>query len=151
LQRSGGYVNFPGGMSRGLETFVEATPYRGTSIRASYTYTNADRFVPPAGLQPQFVTPKHLFGLSVTQRYRAILASFSLNRTGQYIAPVFPATLTFDGYTKVDLFVSYERRFAERVAMTLFGGADNVFNRTYFENGFRAPRAVARGGINFRF
>jgi iron complex outermembrane receptor protein len=151
LQRSGGYVNFPGGMSRGLETFVEATPYRGTSIRASYTYTNADRFVPPAGLQPQFVTPKHLFGFSVTQRYRAILASFSLNRTGQYIAPVFPATLTFDGYTKADLFVSYERRFAERFAMTLFGGADNVFNRTYFENGFRAPRAVARGGINFRF
>jgi vitamin B12 transporter len=151
LNRSGGYVNFPGGMSRGLETFVEATPYRGTSIRASYTYTNADRFVPPAGLQPQFVTPKHLFGLSVTQRYRAILASFSLNRTGQYIAPVFPATLTFDGYTKADLFVSYERRFDERVVMTLFGGADNVFNRTYFENGFRAPRAVARGGINFRF
>ena len=25
--------------------------------------------------------------------------------------------------------------------MTLFGGADNVFNRKYFENGFLAPRA----------
>lgn len=151
LNRSGGYQNFPGGVSRGLETFIEAAPHRGTSIRASYTYTNADRFVPPAGLQPQFVTPTHLMGISFTQRYRAVLLSFSLNRTGQYIAPVFPANLTFDGYTKADLFVSYERSLTERVSMTLFGGADNVFNRKYFENGFLAPRAVARGGIDIRF
>jgi len=149
--RSGGYVNVPGGISRGFESFVEAAPYRGTSVRASYTYTNADRFVPLAGLQPQFVTPKHLFGLYVTQRYRAILASFSLNRTGQYIAPVFPANLTFAGFTKADIFLSYERPLTDRLVMTLFGGADNVFNVTYFENGFRAPGAVGRGGLNLRF
>lgn len=151
FNRSGGYLNYPGGISRGLETFVEAAPYRGTSIRASYTYTNADRFVPQAGIQPQFVTPKNLFGLSVTQRYRAILASFSLNHTGQYIAPVFPLNFTFPGFTKADLFVSYERRFDERITMTLFGGADNIFNERYFENGFLAPGIVGRGGINFRF
>ena len=151
LDRSGGYLNFPGGMSRGVETFVEAAPYRGTSIRGSYTYTNADRFVPLAGLQPQFVTPRHLFGVWIAQRYRAILASLSLNHTGQYIATVFPANLTFDGYTKADLFVSYERSLTERIAMTLFGGADNIFNIRYFENGFRAPGAVGRAGINFRF
>ena len=151
LQRSGGYLNFPGGMSRGLETFVEATPYRGTSIRASYTFTNADRFVPPAGLQPQFVTPKHLFGFSLTHRYRAIVASFDLNHTGQYIAPVFPANLRFDGYTKADLFVSYERSLTERLVMTFVGGADNLFDARYFENGFRAPGIMARGGIDLRF
>ena len=114
LQRSGGYLNFPGGMSRGLETFAEAAPYGGTSVRASYTYTNADRFVPPAGLQPQFVTPKHLFGLSLTQRYRAILASFNLNRTGRYIATVFPVNLTFDGYTKADLFAKLRATLGDR-------------------------------------
>jgi len=149
--RSGGFLNFPGGISRGLETYAEAAPYAGTSIRASYSYTNADRFVPAVGLQPQFVTPKHLFGLSLIQRYRAMLASFSLNRTGRYIAPVFPAELRFDGYTKVDLFLSYEKSLSEGVVMTLFGGADNVLNQQYFENGFRAPRALGRGGINFRF
>jgi vitamin B12 transporter len=151
LQRSGGFLNFPGGISRGLETYVETAPFRGTSIVASYTYTNADRFVPPAGLQPQFVTPKHLFGLSVTQRYRALLAAFSLNRVGQYIAPVFPATLRFDGYTKADLFASYEHRMGEKILLTFFGGADNILNKTYFENGFRAPGTVGRGGINVRF
>jgi vitamin B12 transporter len=151
FNRTGGFLNFPGGISRGLEMFVDAAPYRGTSIRASYTYTNADRFVSQVGFQPQFVTPKHLFGLSVTQRHRAMLASFSLNRTGQYIAPVFPVNFTFPGFTKADLFVSYERRFDERVTMTLFGGADNVFNERYFENGFLAPGIVGRGGINFSF
>lgn len=151
LQRSGGYLNFPGGLSRGLETFAEAAAYGGTSVRASYTFTNADRFVPPAGLQPQFVTPKHLFGLSLTQRYRSILVSFNLNRTGRYIATVFPVNLTFDGYTKGDLFASYERRLGERVVMTLFGGAENVFDVKYFENGFRAPGAVGRGGVKLRF
>ena len=151
LNRTGGYLNFPGGRSQGLETFVEAAPVRGTSIRGSYTYTDANRLVPGAERKPQFVTPKHLFGLSLTQRYRAILASLSLNRTGRYIAPVFPSELTFDGYTKVDLFISYEKSLSDRVLMTLFGGADNIFNRKYFENGFRAPGAVGRGGINFRF
>jgi outer membrane receptor protein involved in Fe transport len=80
-----------------------------------------------------------------------MLASFGLNRTGRYIAPVFPAELRFDGYTKVDLFLSYEKSLSEGVVMTLFGGADNVLNQQYFENGFRAPRALGRGGINFRF
>jgi outer membrane receptor protein involved in Fe transport len=64
---------------------------------------------------------------------------------------VYPVNLTFDGYTKADLFVSYERSLSERIVMTLFGGADNIFNRRYFENGFRAPGAVGRAGINFRF
>jgi outer membrane receptor protein involved in Fe transport len=85
------------------------------------------------------------------QRYRAILASFSLNRTGQYIAPVFPASLTFPGFTKADLFVSYERPFTDRLVMKIFGGAENIFNRKYFENGFRAPRILGRGGITFQF
>jgi len=156
--RFSGYQNQPGGISRGLESYLEAAPFRGAEWRASYTYTNSDRFVPSRGLQPEYVIPKHLFGLTLNQRYRALLISFDLNRTGAYIAPVFEsdfpfrtAELTFPGYTKADLFVSYERSLTERVVMTLFGGVDNVFNRTYFENGFRAPGAVGRGGINFRF
>jgi outer membrane receptor protein involved in Fe transport len=77
---------------------------------------------------------------------------------GAYVAPVFEndfpfrtAELTFPGYTKADLFGSYERRLSEQVVMTLFGGADNLFNAKYFENGFRAPGIVGRGGVNFRF
>ncbi|HKC61991.1 MAG TPA: TonB-dependent receptor, partial [Pyrinomonadaceae bacterium] len=158
LRANGGYFNRPGGLARGVETYVEAAPFRGTDLRASYTFTNSDRFVPGAGLQPEFVIPKHLFGLALNQRYRALLISFDLNRTGAYIAPVFEngfpfrtAVLTFKDYTKADVFLSYERALNERVVLVLFGGADNIFDQKYFENGFRAPGAVGRGGASFRF
>src|SRR6266852_1540700 len=156
--RFSGYANQPGGISRGVETFIEAAPWRGGDWRASYTYTNSDRFVPARGMQPEYVIPKHLFGMTLNNRYRSFLVSFDLNRTGAYLAPVFEndfpfrtAALTFPGYTKADLFGSYERAMSERVVITFFGGAENLFAAKYFENGFRAPGIVGRGGINFRF
>jgi iron complex outermembrane receptor protein len=158
LGRFSGFENRPGGVSRGLETYLEAAPWRNANLHASYTYTNSDRFVSGRGLQPEYVIPRHLLGLNLTQRYRSFLFSFDLNRTGAYLAPVFEndfpfrtAELTFPGYTKADLFGSYERRLSEQVVMTFFGGADNLFKARYFENGFRAPGIVGRGGINLRF
>lgn len=157
LGRFGGYINRPGGLSRGVESYIEAAPYRGTDVRASYTFTNSDQFVPGLGLQPEYVIPRHLFGLTFNQRYRSLLVSFDLNRTGAYIAPVFDssfsrqAILTFKGYTKADAHLTYERALSDGVVLILFGGADNIFNRKYFENGFRAPGVVGRGGANLRF
>ena len=158
LGRFSGYENRPGGFSRGLETYLEAAPWRQANLHASYTYTNSDRFERGRGLQPEYVIPRHLLAFGLTQRYRSFLLSFGLNRTGAYIAPVFEndfpfrtAELTFPAYTKADLFGSYEHRLSEQVVMTFFGGADNLFNAKYFENGFRAPGVVGRCGISFRF
>ena len=158
LGRFSGYENRSGGFARGLETYLDAAPWRNGTLHASYTYTNSDRFVTGRGLQPEYVIPKQLFGISLTQRYHAFLVSLDLNRTGAYIAPVFEndfpfrtAELTFPGYTKVDLFGSYEHRMSEQVLMTLFVGADNLFKATYFENGFRTPGIFGRGGVTFRF
>lgn len=158
LGRFSGYENRPGGFARGLETYLDAAPWRNANLHASYTYTNSDRVAAGQGLQPEYVIPRHLFGISMTQRYRSFLVSFDLNRTGSYIAPVFEndfpfrtAELTFPGFSKADLFGSYEHRLSEQVVMTLFGGADNLFNAKYFENGFRAPGIVGRGGISLRF
>lgn len=156
--RFSGYENRPGGIARGVETYVEAAPWRGADWRASYTFTNSDRLVAERGLQPEYVIPKHLLGVTINQRYRSVIVSFDLNHTGNYLAPMFEndfpfrtAELTFPSYTKADLFVSYERRASERVTLTFFGGADNLFDVDYFENGFRAPGFMARGGINVRF
>lgn len=128
------------------------------ALRASYTFTNSDRQIPGQGLQPEYVIPKHLLGVTLTQRYRAFLFNFDLNRTGSYIAPVFEnnlpfrtAEFKFAGFTKGDVFVSYERRQTERVTLVLFGGVENVFNQRYYENGFLAPRALGRGGVSIRF
>jgi len=155
--RFSGYANQPGAISRGIETYVDASPFRGADWRASYTFTNSDRFVNGKGAQPEYVIPRHLFGLSINHRYHALLLSFDVNRTGAYLAPVFEndfpfrtAELTFPGYTKADLFGSYERHAGERATLTFFGGADNLFNAKYFENGFRAPGITARGGVMVR-
>jgi vitamin B12 transporter len=158
LRAFGGYFNRPGGISRGVESYLESAPFRGTDVRASYTYTNSDRFVPRVGLQREFVIPTQLFGLTFNQRYHTLLFSFDLNHTGSFLQPVTEnnppfrqAVLTFKGYTKADAFLSYERALTERVVMVLFGGADNIFDQKYFENGFRAPGVVGRGGASFRF
>jgi vitamin B12 transporter len=156
--RFSGYINRPGGIARGLESSLELTPFRGNSIRASYSYTNSDRFVPGRGLVPEYVIPKQMLGVNFSQRYRSWSFNFDLNRTGSYLSLVFEndfpfrqAEMKFRGYTKADLFGTYERRINERVTAVLFAGADNLFDRTYFENGFRAAGIAARGGVNFRF
>ena len=156
--RFSGFVNRPGGLARGVESYLEAAPWKGMDLRASYTFTNSDRFLPGVGLTTEYVIPKHLIGFSVTQRIRALLLSVDVNRTGSYIAPVFEnnvpfrqADLRFDGYTKADAFASYERRTGERLTWVLFGGVENLFDQTYYENGFLAPGAVGRGGVKFRF
>jgi len=158
LGRFSGFENRPGGLSRGVETYFDTSPIRGMNLRASYTFTNSDREIRGQGLLPEYVIPKHLFGLTLRQRYRSLLFSFDLNRTGSYLAPVFEnnfpfrsADLRFAGYTKGDLFASYERRQTERVSLVFFGGVENVFNQTYYENGFLAPRAVGRGGVQVKF
>lgn len=158
LGRFSGFVNRPGGLSRGVETYLNASPVKGMDLAASYTFTNSDRSVVSQGLQPEYVIPKHLLGLTLRQRYRSLLFSLDVNRTGSYIAPVFEnsfpfrmAELRFSGYTKADVFASYETRRNERVVVVLFGGVENVFDREYYENGFLAPGVVGRGGITVRF
>ena len=158
LGRFSGFENRPGGLSRGVETYFNTAPFKGMDLRASYTFTNSDRSLTGLGLQPEYVIPEHLFGLTLTQRYRTLLFSFDLNHTGSHISQVFEnnfpfrmAEMTFSGYTKGDVFVSYERRQTERVTLVLFGGVENVFNQRYFENGFLAPQAVGRGGVQVKF
>jgi iron complex outermembrane receptor protein len=158
LGRFSGYVNRPGGLSRGVELSLDTVPLKGMELRAAYTFTNSDRFVPSLGLQPEYVIPKHLFGLTWSQRFKALLLSVDVNHTGSYLAPVFEnnspfrmAELTFDGYTKADVFSSYEIRASETLTLTLFGGVENLFAEKYYENGFLAPGILGRGGIRFRF
>jgi iron complex outermembrane receptor protein len=158
LGRFSGYVNRPGGLSRGVESFIEATPWRGMNLRSSYTYTNSDRSSPARGLQPEYVIPRHVFGLSLNQRLGSFGINLDLNRTGSYVAPVFEndfpfrtAELTFSGFTKADLFGSYQRSLGEQTTVVVFAGGDNIFNRRYYENGFLAPGTVGRAGVTLKF
>jgi iron complex outermembrane receptor protein len=158
LGRFSGFINRPGGISRGVESYLQAAAWKGMNLRASYTFTNSDSAGPGGGLSTEFVIPRHLIGVSLTQRIKSFIFNVDLNRTGSYEAPVFEnsfpfrqAFLIFNGYTKADVFASYERRASERMTIVLYGGVENLFDREYYENGFLAPGAVGRGGIRFRF
>lgn len=158
LGRSGGFVNQPGDLSRGVETYLDATPVKGMQLRGSYTFTNSDRSLTGRGLQPEFVIPTHVIGFNWNQLIRAFAINLDVHHSSSHIAPLFESNfpfrsteMRFSGYTKVDLFARYERRLSEKVTAILFGGAENILNQEYFENGFRAPGAVGRGGVNFRF
>lgn len=157
LGRFSGFTNRPGGLSRGFEGVFQSAPWHGAELRASYTFTNSDRAL-TSGLAPEYVIPKHLLGVFLNQRVRKLQLSFELNQTGQYLAPVFEnnfpfrqADLRFEGYTKADVFANYDVRRSDNVTLTVFGGVENVFNQHYFENGFRAPRAMGRIGVNVKF
>lgn len=157
LGRFTGFTNRPGGLSRGFEGTLDAAPWQGANLRASYTFTNSDRAL-VSGLGQEYVIPKHLFNLFWGQRVRKLQLTFELNRTGEHLAPVFEnnfpfrqAELRFQGYTKADLFANYDVRRSDSVTLTLFGGVENVFNQHYFENGFRAPRAMGRVGVSVKF
>ena len=124
-------------------------------LGASYTFTNSDRALVFQGLQPEYVIPKHLLGLHGSNGIDRSLFSLDVNRTGSYIAPVFEtnipfrtAELKFGGYTKADVFASYETRRSERVVAVL------RWCRERFRSGATrtapAPGAVGRG-ITVRF
>jgi vitamin B12 transporter len=156
--RFSGFVNRPGGLSRGVESYLQAAAWKGMDLRTSYTYTNSDSAGSSGGLSTEFVIPKHLIGFTLTQRIKSFILNVDVNRTGSYKAPVFEnsfpfrqASLIFDGYTKADVFASYERRAGERMIVVFYGGVENLFDRQYYENGFLAPGAVGRGGIRVTF
>ena len=158
LGRFSGYVNRPGGFARGLETFMEASPWRNSQIRASYTFTNSDQRLAGGGLRRQYVIPTNIFSANFYQRYRSFAFNANVDAVTNHIAPVFendfpfrPAELTFAGYTTVNIFGSYERKLSEGSLLKIFAGADNIFNQRYYENGFLAPRAVGRAGFDLKF
>jgi outer membrane receptor protein involved in Fe transport len=67
-------------------------------------------------------------------------------------SPGFHLNAGFDGGS----LATYRERIqasggGERFRFELFSGVENVFNQRYYENGFLAPRALGRGGVNIRF
>ncbi|HTG72597.1 MAG TPA: carboxypeptidase regulatory-like domain-containing protein [Terriglobia bacterium] len=157
--RFGGYRNTNGGLARGLEFSVEASPSRSLDLSGSYTYTNADQRLPLVpGIIRSFAIPDHQFSLVATQRLgQRIFINFDLIASNSYLAPMFDSnTFTsrafeFDGLAKADLGASYRLPLSENRAIRFFGKVENLFDRDYYESGYRTPGATALGGVQFEF
>ena len=157
--RFGGYRNTSGGLARGVELSMNATPTRALSVSASYTYTNALQRAPQVpGVLRSFVIPDHQFSLVATQRFaRRFLVNFDFAVSSDYLAPIFdPVTFAsrayrFRGLAKGDLGASYTLPLNESRSLRFFGYVENLFDREYFESGFLTPGRTLRAGANFTF
>ena len=83
-----------------------------------------------------------------TQRFgRRVMINFDFAASSNYLAPIFnPVTFAsrgfrFRGLLKADLGGSYTLPLgSENRSVRFFGYVDNLFDREYFESGFRTPR-----------
>src|SRR5882762_9535314 len=157
--RFGGYRNTNGGIARGAELSLTATPTRTLNLSAAYTYTKAQQRTPQVpGTVRSLVIPNHQLSLVATQRFgRRFLVNFDLSASSDYIGAIFdPVTFVSRGYrfrglAKVDIGASYTLPINESRSLRFFGYLDNLFDREYFESGFRTPGRTGRAGAMFVF
>lgn len=158
--RFGGYVNTDGGIARGVELSMTATPTRTLNLSAAYTYTKARQRRPQVpGTLRSLVIPDHQFSFVATQRFgRRFLVNFDLSASSDYLGAIFnPVTFgsrayRIGGIAKADLGASYTLPLAgESRSLRFFAYVDNLFDREYFESGFRTPGRVGRAGARFVF
>ena len=152
-----GYLNTRGGISRGVEVSATAAPTRSLKVTTAYTYVNAIERTPIVGdVLQTFVVPRNQFSLLVTEQATSrLLLTFDTIDSSNYLAPVYGDTVTqtyrFSGRHKVNAGASYRVPLKEFHSIRLFVRANNIFNQTYFENGFPTPGRTALGGLQYEF
>jgi iron complex outermembrane receptor protein len=155
----GGFLNTGGGLARGLELSGSFAPARALDLFASYTYTNSDQRRPQIeNLLRSLAIPDHQFTLVATERFgRRVAVNFNLAASSNYLAPVFDnrtfrtRAYRFGGMRRADLTTSYTLPLSESRSLRFFGKVENLFDREYYENGFRTPGINGRAGAALNF
>lgn len=152
-----GYLNAPGGISRGFELSATAAPTSKVRATVAYTYVNAMERTPLVGdVLQTFLTPRNQFSIvatgQLTSRLTLVLDSLD---SSSYLDPIYGTYITqtfrFGGIHKVNLGASYRIPRKEYQAIRLFARAENVFNQTYFSGGFLTAGRTGTGGVEFEF
>jgi outer membrane receptor for ferric coprogen and ferric-rhodotorulic acid len=152
-----GYLNARGGISRGVELSASAALTRSLKVTSAYTYVNAIERTPIVGdVLQTFVVPRNQFSILATEQMTPrVLLTIDTVDSSNYLAPIYGATVTqtyrFGGLHKVNLGASYRIPLKEFHSLRLFVRAANIFNQTYFENGFPTAGRTALGGLQYEF
>jgi iron complex outermembrane receptor protein len=153
LGRNGGYRNTGGGLARGMEFRSDLAATRSLQLSAAYTYTDARQATPlVAGVWQTYETPRHQYSAFATERFTSRLtAYFGYAGSTSYLDPVSSRAFRFPGPSRAQTAVSYRRPLREFSAVRFYVKADNLFNRTYFENGYRTPGIGVTAGTQWEF
>jgi iron complex outermembrane receptor protein len=152
-----GYLNTQGGISRGVELSASVAATRSLKVTGAYTYVNALERIPIVGnILQTFVIPRNQFSLLVTEQPTSrLLLTCDMIASSSYLDPVYGDVVTqvfrFGGMHKVNAGASYRLPVKEYQAIRFFVRADNIFNQTYFENGFLTAGRTATAGTQFEF
>ena len=105
-----------------------------------------------AGVWRTYEIPLHQYAFSATERFTPRLTGFFvLAGSSDYLDSVSGRAFQFKGPARAQLGLSYRRPLSEFQAIRFFAKTDNLFNQTYFDNGYRTPGITAIGGIQFEF
>jgi iron complex outermembrane receptor protein len=155
--RFGGYRNTGGGLARGLEFSVSAMPTTSLSLTSAYTYTNSDSRTPTVAAEnfrKVLGVSDHVFSMTAVQRIgRSVDVAFDFYAASKYPFTFFssPRLFELDGPVKADLAVNFTRPVGEGKSLRFYGKFDNLFDNTYWENGFTAPGIWGTAGVGFTF
>jgi hypothetical protein len=122
-------------------------------LTGAYTYTDSRQRTPLVpGVWRTYETPLHQYSLSATERFSSQLtAFFTYTGASDYLASISGRAFQFGGLQRGQLGLSYRRPLTEFRAIRFYIKADNLFNQTYFENGFRTPGIAMTAGTQFEF
>jgi vitamin B12 transporter len=154
-----GYINVPGGLSRGVELSASLAPSRTFNLTTSYTFTNSRQRTPEVdNVIRSLIIPDHQFSVVATKYFgRRLFVNFDFAASSSYIGPIFDTTTfvsrgyRFRGLANAAAGASYTLPLSEKRSVRFFGYVDNLFDREYFESGFRTAGRTARGGAAFTF
>ena len=156
--RTSGYYNGAGGISRGMETTAELRPVRGTMVRSSYWYVNAntDQDLAVRGFWGALSVPKHSWSSMVNQQLgKRAEVTVDFFRSSAYHNALFAGgrsrAFLYPGLVKLDVVVSRDLVRADGYSVRLYGKGDQILNRTYYENGFQGAGATGLVGVQVLF
>jgi vitamin B12 transporter len=153
LGRNGGYRNTGGGIARGVEVSSTIAATRSLQLNGAYTYTDARQQTPlVAGVWQTYEVPRQQYSFFATQRFSSrLMAVFGYAGSTDYLASVSGRAFRFGGPSRAQAVLSYRHPLSEFRAVRFFFKGENLFNQTYFENGFRTPQVTFTGGTQFEF
>ena len=155
--RRSGYRNADGRMARGGELSVRAQAAARLQVTAAYTYADAPAPAgDAAGLPRAAGVPAHQFSFVLLQRvHNAELSARVEAVSAHYLTLFDPVSFDsrayrFSSLATADVAVSYVIPFA-RGHVRVLGVLDNLLDREYYVQGFRAAGRTARAGAEVRF
>lgn len=162
---TGTFENIAAARTKGIEAYVQTKPYRGLTLRASYTYLTQFKVLDDGGITSiNIITGKNLlrrprqtvsFDLSYVRgplelNFRGLYVGVREDRRPSSLPPYFAARERRGGYFTADLAASYTlvQNWHQVKSLKLTARALNLFDRDYEEVlGFSSPRFQILGGL----